>query len=147
MPLNFRYLDNIPPIPIDLLPEVYKSLLGTNIFVTPNDVYYIYQATPILRDFLSTYFDNQLYNFRVQVIHADTAAHIDHNRNDAINYIVETGGNNVTTSFYDDATVPIESHVINALRWHTLKVCVKHSVNNITHPRIAVTVHIPWNKL
>lgn len=145
--MNFTYLDNVPALSTDLVDEVYKSVLGENIFVVPNDTYYIYKATPKLQDFLSNYFDKNLYNFRVQCIRHDIGIHVDHNRNTAINYIVDCGGQNVETTFYDDFGNITETLVIEKCRWHSLKVDTKHSVSNVKSMRLAVTVHIPWNKL
>jgi hypothetical protein len=49
--------------------------------------------------------------------------HFDYGRNYAINYIIETGGNNVTTFWTDDdRTNKVKEVNIEARRWHVLKV-------------------------
>jgi hypothetical protein len=49
--------------------------------------------------------------------------HIDYGRNYAINYIIETGGDNVKTFWTsDDNTTVIEEVKIEERRWHVLKV-------------------------
>lgn len=143
----FEYLDYLPVLNNDLEKWVYSSLEGKDLFHKKNDVYKIFDADHRLKIFLKNFFDLSIYNVRVQSINADTVIHIDHNRTDAINYILASGGNNVLTSFYNDDLSLIKEISIKEKKWHRLKVDTKHSVRNIVSPpRIAITVHIPIKK-
>lgn len=142
--LYFEYLNHLPMLPNDLEKFVFSSTEGRDLFHKKNGVYAIFDANVCLKNFLKEFFDLSVYNIRVQSINADTIIHVDHNRIEAINYIVSSGGNNVITSFYNDNLDLIEDILIEEKKWHRLRVDVKHSVRNITSPpRVAITVHIP----
>lgn len=141
----FEYLEYLPKIPNDLEKYIIESLNGKDLFHIPNDVYKIYDAHEKLKIFLKDYFDES-YNIRVQRITSNVMIHVDHNRTEAINYIILSGGDNVQTSFYSNDLILLSQIKIKNKKWHKLKVDVKHSVNNIISDRIAITIHIPLKK-
>jgi hypothetical protein len=50
-----------------------------------------------------------------------------------LNYVLNTGGSDVITSFYDeDKTTVLNSYRIDPQRWHLIKVDVFHGVKNIS---------------
>lgn len=145
--MNFKYLDYLPSLPNHLEMRTISLIEGTDLFHSKNDVYKIFDADQQLKTFFKDFFDLCVYNIRVQSIYEDPKIHIDHNRVEAINYIISSGGDNVVTSFYNDDLTEIEEIVIQPKKWHKLKVDVKHSVKNIIDPpRIAITIHIPIKK-
>lgn len=145
--IYFEYIDFLPSIPVDLESHVFSSIEGMDLFHKKNDVYKIFDAAPQLKEFLKDFFDLSIYNIRVQSITSDPLIHVDHNRTEAINYIISPGGDNVITSFYNDQLTVIEEIQIHSKKWHRLKVDTKHSVRNIiSPPRVAITIHIPINR-
>lgn len=57
-----------------------------------------------------------------------------------LNYIFDTGGENVLTHFYDDEHNLLESHKIKPCRWHQFDGQVYHNVTGTTSARIAITL-------
>ena len=62
--------------------------------------------------------------------------HRDIGRNWALNYIFDTGGDNVTTRWYDDNKCAIAETVIQPNRWCLLKVDNLHAVKNLKLGRL-----------
>lgn len=139
--INFKYYPNLPTLPITLIPEVFETIKGKDLFFIKNDIYKIYDCTTILKNFLIQIFGTE-YKFRVQTIFSDIKIHVDDKRSFAYNYLISTGGENVETIFhYEDNTI-LEKIVILPNVWHSLNVNVKHSVKNVESPRISLTVFI-----
>lgn len=134
-----EYLDK-PNLSEFLISEVYKSLENADRFPITNDTYKSFEATKHLKSFTKTLFDFE-HNTAVQVIYKNVDIHVDLFRTVAYNYVVDTGGKEATTCFYDDSNNICESYLITPHKWHSLKVDIKHNVINITRPRIAITVH------
>ena len=59
-----------------------------------------------------------------------------------LSYIVDPGGDDVTTTFYDEKRAVTHSYVIEPLRWHVLNVGNFHSVSNVSGQRFSVTGRI-----
>ena len=57
-----------------------------------------------------------------------------------LNYIFDTGGENVLTHFYDDDYVLLESHKVEPYRWHQFNGQINHNVTGVIRPRIAITL-------
>lgn len=64
------------------------------------------------------------------------------NRKYAINYLVETGGDNVTTEFYDDDENIVDSYKHEPGEWYFLHTHNKHCVRGITGKRTQVSYSI-----
>lgn len=139
MQKNLEYL-NLPKLPQELIPKVYESLKGINRFSIANEQYKLFEATKDLVDFTNSIFYFK-HNTAVQIIKNFLPVHTDVYRSKAFNYIIDEGGDNVMTCFYDDDNNLIESFHIEIHRWHRLNVCVRHNVINLTRPRIGITVH------
>jgi hypothetical protein len=137
--MTLEYLD-LPRLPDELIDEIYKSLEGIDRFPYKNDQYKSFEATPPLVEFTQKLFDFE-HNTAVQIIKDHLIIHKDAFRTRAYNYVIEPGGANVQTCFYDDNENLIESHCIELHRWHKLDVSVNHNVINLIAPRIAITVH------
>lgn len=139
-----EYIDK-PSIPEDLIKEIYLSLEGKNIFVIEHEFYQIFDSTENLKKFTRSIFDFP-HVTRVQRITGDLEIHIDFNRITAFNYIIEEGGSNVETCFYNENHDLLETYCVPKFKWHKLKVDSNHNVRNVTSPRIALTVHTQLNK-
>lgn len=93
---------------------------------------------------------------------AELPPHFDKLRKVAINYVLETGGDDVTTDLYDVTRDPegdlsigknwryhevslASSHVIRQQKWHVLDVQRAHAVHNIRTTRILFGVVLATN--
>lgn len=65
------------------------------------------------------------------------------NRLVALNYLLETGGDNVSTVVYDEDTyTSIQSEVIPLHKWHRLTTCKFHTVKNINPETFRLSVSV-----
>lgn len=138
----FEYLD-LPKIPEELISDIYESIkTNPNLFQYKDYPHYkIHQATEKINNFTKTIFDFP-HGARVQVIRNNIKIHTDYNRIIAHNYIIDPGGDNVYTCFYNKDGSILEQHKIEPFRWHRLIVSTPHNVIGINDDqlRIAVTV-------
>jgi hypothetical protein len=158
----FEYLDALPPISSDLQAEARQAPLNrVSTFVDPKfSTYQFYLLQGKISEFTKSIF-NFKHSVSVQVIKNGAPVHVDIGRAVAYNYIIETGGTNVLTAFFniDDfiqdrnnrhlrlfpkldcpPAEPIYTVCIEPNRWHKLNVSVPHTVLNIEGERIAITV-------
>ena len=95
---------------------------------------------PELRDWLQNIFPDRT-KFRYQTLIKDIPCHVDRGRDTAINFLIDTGGNDVTTAWYtDEFGDKIDDVVLELSRWHKLRVDQWHTVHNINWVRFAITV-------
>jgi hypothetical protein len=146
--INFEYV-NFPSIPKELYKEIHKSILDNpDEFQTPGPVnrYTIHNGTAPLYEFVSTFLDSS-YLVQPQKIFGGyvTPIHIDTRRNFTYNYLIDCGGDEVYTNFYDKDLNLIEQHCIEPFRWHRLNVECLHNVTGTTpgRTRVALTVFQP----
>jgi hypothetical protein len=95
-----------------------------------------------IEKFLQPYFSFDLTNMiRCQVIKKNIIIHKDVNREIVYNYILDCGGNDVLTVWYDeDKTTELLNVKIPKNTWHVMDVTKFHTVKNITETRIALTI-------
>lgn len=140
MKSNFEYVDSLPKVPEDLVNEVLKAEQNPNIFVHPEyQNYRLHQCTRPINVWAHPLFGWK-HIVGVQYMKNNVKIHTDFNRTVAYNYILDQGGNDVATCFYDSDNNLIERHVIEPFRWHRLNVSTPHSVEGITGTRISITV-------
>ena len=141
--MNVEYLD-LPQIDLDMS-KIYDIVYrGKNLHHVPDNGYYgIFEPYGALNDLGEILF-NEPYNTRVHVMWPPRLPiHKDSNRYVAYNYIIDPGGDEVYTCFYDDEHNLIEKIIIEPNRWHRLDVKTFHNVEGMTRPRIAFTVYPP----
>lgn len=151
---TLQYLDGLPKIPNELVPEIYQSLNEKNFFVERTaTTYTIHPSLPnanlYTRNLLYKYTNDEKWLDKTQstiavqkLIPGPSRIHADVYRELAYNYIVDCGGDAVATCFYNDDRSPLVEHIIQPHRWHLLNVDVLHNVKNITGTRIAITAFI-----
>lgn len=72
--------------------------------------------------------------------------HFDYGRKYAINYFIDTGGDNVWTHWYDADKNKIESHHIEPFRWHIIAVNPElHSADGIVPGRKRTSISLNWD--
>lgn len=89
-----------------------------------------------------------LFNFDItgrifyQIIKKGISTHKDVGRKIIYNYVLEQGGSEVYTNFYDeDKITELFSVNIPANKWHQMDVSYYHNVIGIEIPRVAISVY------
>ena len=144
------YLD-LPPVPEELLYPIQDIINappkpGSNL----PDSFYYFQVRAVsdkLTEWAQDIFKTNCYP-QYQVIREGLIIHKDLGRYVAFNYILQPGGDNVSTNIYDEDKNLICSEIIQPKRWHRLKTDVYHDVTGMTTDRVAVSVELldyVWN--
>ena len=137
--MTYKFLD-LPEVPEDLILPVEEVLQLENIFGGETKNYTIHECQDELREYLKELFP-ECEKFRYQTLIKGVPVHKDRGRTTAINYIIETGGDNVQTIWYEeDYTTPTHHVVLPKKKWHELQVDLYHTVENIEERRFAITV-------
>lgn len=115
-----------------------------NIFPYPDAVntYASYEVNDDLHKFLESFFKNDI-RVRYQVIKKTLDIHMDVGEHTSkLNYIVQAGGDNVLTRWYDsvDSPVQIDSVCCQEKVWYDIDIKTPHDISEILHPRISITV-------
>lgn len=137
----------LPKVPDNIIQEIYNSITNNNEAFTgfdtnySKDVYGWYRGNQLLQDWCQQNISPDIF-WGVQVITGDLPIHKDLGSESKFNYIVEPGGGNVITYFYDDNDQEIESINLEAHEWYILNVSVKHNVKNVKSTRISITGRI-----
>jgi len=157
----YSYIDELPPISPELIDEALSIRKNSvSKFVDPN--FATYQIFPLggrIADFTRSIFNFE-HTVSLQVVKNGIPVHVDIGRKIAYNYLIDTGGDNVLTSYFNiedfnqtrdphlrlrpkkdlPPAVPLYSVCLEQARWHALDVSIPHSVLNIERDRVAITV-------
>lgn len=142
-------VDSLPCIPDIFLKEVQRIIT-----TKPDELekftggkHWAYQFYPIDGDLSDWLLDNVIEEktdcFHIHVITHELLIHKDYNsKKYKLNYIFDTGGHSVTTSFYDDDRNLLESHVFEENRWYHFSGQCFHGVNGVDpdKKRLAITL-------
>ena len=85
------------------------------------------------------------FYFAFQIMCKDVPIHKDQGSICKLNYILDPGGNNVTTQWWaDDQITMLQEVTIETERWHIFRSDVYHSVNNVEpgRSRFAITARL-----
>lgn len=129
---------DLPPVPTHLLVQV-DQILNSGLIEVPlkkpdgtiqdNSVYKIFSVPNELNEWLKTIFD---FEFDAEYIWMKdwSYKHRDLGRTVAYNYLLDAGGSNVATKFYDnqDQDLVIDSIVMPLHKWMKLNVSLPHMV-------------------
>ena len=131
-----NYLD-LPAVPEYLLDTV-SSILDRprTASVTERDFFQIREASEELRNWAEENITGIPFKFRAhyQIIGQGIPIHRDKGyqngvaRTLAINYLLDTGGDAVSTVIYNDHREIIELEIIQSRRWHSIRVDMLHCV-------------------
>lgn len=142
--LLLEYLD-LPTIPDEWLPSL-DQIKQLPPYSPPElekqNLYYLRQLKEErIIELLQPHFDFDIReHIFYQFIGAKLGIHTDFGRKTAINYIINTGGENVITKWFLGEDV-LHQEIIEAKKWHKIMVNVNHCVENITSDRYAITIH------
>lgn len=155
-----KFRDNYPQLPNDLIPYVYKSIEGTDLFPNASAIfpgkptYKLYEQPKIIRNWFASEVmplitsytgmieDTKLPRVMAHVITNGSKIHKDLGKIRGLNYILDLGGPNVVTTFYEKDYTKIHSCVLPAFRWHEIQTDVFHHVTNIQTKRVALTIKL-----
>jgi hypothetical protein len=139
---HFRYI-NLPRIPDEILAKINpdfdlyeKKDAGKhgNIY-TWSDSF-----NQAVNDWCQQNICDEMY-WGFQIIRGDLVPHIDNVTEVKMTYLVDTGGPDVITEWYaEDKTTIIDSVVLEANRWHILKVNTWHSVRNVAPEAVRLSI-------
>lgn len=145
-----KYLD-LHVIPEELLELPYEIIHKPHKEYSQVHKSYEYFQTRNVSKELSQYLQD-IFKYKCsiqyQIIKDRIHIHKDIGRTAAFNYLIKTGGDNVTTAIYDDNKNFLCEEKITLNKWHRLKTDMFHCVHGITDYRIAVSVEIigyVWN--
>jgi|SaaInlLV_10m_DNA_1039704.scaffolds.fasta_scaffold107735_1 hypothetical protein len=136
----FKRLD-IPAVPEEIILPLDEILKLKNFFGGYTDKYTIHDCQDELYFWLKDVFPE--YNkLCYQTLQDDVPIHIDGGRTTAINYIIKSGGDSVSTAWYDsEFGEKINEISIEPNQWHEIEVDKWHTVHGITDRRISITVY------
>lgn len=135
---------NIPKIPEELLLGSIQDIANTYKNVSPVKGYDRFESWRIedkkFAAWAKLHFpDSNRYSY--QAVRNGLKTHVDFYRREVYNYILDPGGKNVYTVFYDEThTKEIYRIKIPSRTWHKLNVKVPHNVIGITATRLAITI-------
>ena len=136
---------NIPEPPEELL-ETDLNVIKTFEMLSPKeaiDMDIFWSAVPPNLEQLKEYYKEYLdfRNIVYQYVGKNIFIHSDSEWGGgdyAYNYIIESGGDEVYTEWYNDSLTHRE--IIEPRRWHKLDVRTKHTVSNLMGPRFALRI-------
>jgi hypothetical protein len=139
----------LPQVPDTVIRAVYDSI-STNKNEAFDDNKDIQQELPNYvwvrsNDIVQTWCKNNIspdIYWAVQVIKEHTPIHKDVNTESKFIYVIDTGGDNAVTHYYNEDYEIIESQIYEANKWYILNTKILHRVENITGTRIAITGRI-----
>ena len=143
----YKILD-VPQIPEELIYPVEKVLELNNFACAANKNYTIHRCQNDLTEYLKTLFP-ECEEFCYQTIASDlrldygeTPVHKDVGRDFAINYVIETGGDDVRTAWYTEkeSGEKITEVILPEKTWCKIKVDEWHAVHDLETRRYAITV-------
>lgn len=140
---HVQYYPEIPALPKDLQDDILSITQGEGSLIFESyDNFLLYPLNQRLKDWAWEHFPKANAQ-KIQKLKNSVIAHIDMDRKLAYNFLIDAGGTDVHTKFFDsldnDAKV-VEDHVLETGIWHSLTVDVPHSVENITGTRISFSL-------
>jgi hypothetical protein len=128
----YRYV-NLPKIPAKILNQINlnfdqyekKDAGGHGNIYTWSDSF-----NQAVNEWCQQNICNEMY-WGFQIIRGDLKPHTDNVTQIKMTYIVETGGPKVVTEWYEtDHNTVVDSVILEAHRWHILKVNTPHGIKN-----------------
>ena len=146
--LTSKQID-LPKIPMDLI-LTYDEILKLPVHPTVDrngkiyevDFYKVFVANDSLWEWVQETFTTEIENVEYLVAYKPLSIHRDMERTVAFNYVIDLGGSDIHTEFYnEDRTKLIYSIKYNQYEWHLLNVDLPHCVvGELTSPRIIISV-------
>lgn len=139
-----QYL-NFPSVPEDLIISL-ATILDYPIYLLPGSKSFHFKTLDANDNLVAWLKDNipiEFEHVRYQVIYNGITMHKDStDRITVLNYLLDTGGDNVFTTVYDDNKNILQQECIEEKKWHFLSTNFYHSVggNKFAKPRVAISI-------
>jgi hypothetical protein len=140
---------DIPPVPLDLIKSLdqIKALPPVVLYqedgsTYESEWYHVYTCDQELTDWIVKHFPVEVDVVEYIVSDRAIIMHTDLGRSQAYNYVLDTGGKNILTEFYNDSRDQLVEQVEYATnQWYLLNVSVPHMVKGEqTRPRVLISV-------
>lgn len=136
-----RYL-NLPQIPVSLVSELtrqYDQYMAKASYANGAYVWSDSFNDNINAWCKSNICDSMYWGF--QIMSGDIPAHVDRGTEIKLTYVIDCGGGDVITSFYDQNDQVTHCYCIQPNRWHIFQANCMHSVTGIEpgHTRFSIT--------
>lgn len=131
-PRYIQYI-NLPQIPDNLIDNVLTKMHGVvdNSKSAFENYYWSDHDNQQIDQWCKQNICGEMY-WGFQVIVGDLPKHQDHGTKIKFIYLIDAGGQQVTTTFWDDDQITmLEKYVIPCHKWHILKADTPHSVSGI----------------
>ena len=130
-----RYIQyvNLPSIPEDIIQN-----LPTKLDVYKKETIENYHWTDSFNEKLNAWAQENICKdiyYAFQMMTGDIPRHKDIDTKTKFVYIIDTGGSNVVTRFWDNDHMLLDEYIIEPFRWHILKADTYHSVEGIETDR------------
>ena len=134
-----RYL-NLPAIPNEIIASVNKNFDEYE-KVTHKETYtWSDSFNKEINDWCRANICDTMY-WGFQIITGDMFLHKDRGTLTKMNYIIDTGGDQAVTEFYDeDQTTLLDSVIIQPFKWHVFKADTYHCVKNVDEGKVRFSI-------
>jgi len=153
----YREIDWLPTVPEYLIDDLDTIRSRENTFPIKEDahIYTSHYVSKDLEEFLQSFFDKPM-NVRYQVINKRLGVHVDAGGREMImqngiptkyNYIIDLGGPNIITRWWDDLKNPQKITYTNYAYervWHEINTGIPHDITEIDSPRVSIEMHEPF---
>lgn len=137
---------SLPPIPSDLLPSLKDLQADTNTFHFHEFLHVNAVASAPITDWLISTTNLPLRRCYLQLMYPGFPRHVDTTRDVAINYLIDAGGTDVWTTFYntyDKDEKPYFKTKVAEKTWFMLKTNMPHAVEGSVTPRYIFIINTP----
>lgn len=140
---------DIPAVPKELIKSLdqIRTLPQVTLYESDGntyevDWYRVYTCDSALTEWVKAHFPEEVDVVEYIVSDRAIVMHTDLGRSLAYNYILDTGGENIFTEFYNDSRDQLIERVEYAVgQWYLLNVSVPHQVNGEqSRPRVLISV-------
>lgn len=142
LPYSYFHYINLPKIPNEILNQINFDFSSYDAKVISSGGNYRWSDShnKIINDWCRQNICSEMY-WAFQIISGDMPIHKDNGTKTKFVYLLQTGGDNVVTEFYDeDKTNVLQSVIIEPHRWHILKVDTFHGVRNVDPGKIRFSI-------
>lgn len=126
---HIQYIE-LPPIPNIIVENFPKDVTQYNGIVHGSNYKWTDEFTKELNAWAQKNICSTMY-WALQFMTADIAKHKDRDTKIKINYVIDAGGSDVHTQFWDDTDTLINDYVVPVNKWHLFKADTLHSVQGI----------------
>jgi hypothetical protein len=135
----YRYI-NLPRIPQSIIDQINFNFSEYELKFTSGVYTWSDSFNEPINQWCQQNICDEMY-WAFQIIRGDLNVHKDNGTLTKFCYLLDTGGDNVITNFFDDdKTTVLDSVVLEPHRWHVLKVDSFHNVKNIESGRIRFSI-------